>query len=190
MEVKMEKSNQMLNGKAVLNGKAGELLVCADLMIKGYVVSIVEGDLPFDILLLLNGKIYKIQVKASEAKGPLSTGYLKKLEYSKTDVDIFALAFLPSKTIGYFSYDEIYNSDKNIIYADKRAVDEWRDKRKSRILKLYQSGMDKKAIAEEFNTTINIISSFINGTFPLSEYDCLENHPIEKVADLLLKSHE
>ena len=176
----MEKSNQMLNGKAVLNGKAGELLVCADLMIKGYVASIVEGNLPFDILLLLNGKIYKIQVKASGNKGGLSTNHIKNPQYSKTDVDIFALAFLPSKTIGYFSYDEIYNSDKNIVYADKEAVDEW-DKREKRILELYQSGMGRKAIAEEFNTTVSTISSFINGTRRMSEYEYLENHPIEKV---------
>jgi len=148
-------------------------------MIKGYVASIVEGNLPFDVLLLLNGKIYKIQVKASGSKDALSINNLKNLGYSKTDVDIFALVFIPSKTIGYFSYDEIYNSDKNIVYADKEAVDEW-DKREKRILELYQSGMGRKAIAEEFNTTVSTISSFINGTRRMSEYEYLENHPIEK----------
>ena len=40
-------------------GKAGEYLVCADLILNGYVAFLSEQGLPFDIVLDYNNKLYK-----------------------------------------------------------------------------------------------------------------------------------
>ena len=44
-------------------GKAGEYLVCCDLVMKGFVAFLSEQGLPYDVLLDNGSKLLKIQVK-------------------------------------------------------------------------------------------------------------------------------
>jgi predicted AAA+ superfamily ATPase len=46
-------------------GKAGEYLVCADLIAKGYVAYLSEQGLPYDVVLDTGDSLLKIQVKAT-----------------------------------------------------------------------------------------------------------------------------
>ena len=96
-------------------GKAGEYLVCADLILKGYVAFPSEQGLSFDVVLV-GDKLYKLQVKTTRklASVPQRKNRTDKYlfhvrrcgkggrrSYNKGEVDIFALVALDTKTIGY-----------------------------------------------------------------------------------------
>lgn len=46
-------------------GKAGEHITCADLILQGFNAFLADQGLPYDVLVDFNGRIYKIQVKAT-----------------------------------------------------------------------------------------------------------------------------
>ena len=96
-------------------GKAGEYLVCADLILKGYVAFPSEQGLSFDVVLV-GDKLYKLQVKTTRklASVPQRKNRTDKYlfhvrrcgkggrrSYNQGVVDIFALVALDTKTIGY-----------------------------------------------------------------------------------------
>ena len=56
---------QMRTSKELQTGKAGEYLVCADLILKGFVAFPSEQGLPYDVLLDTGEKIIRIQVKTT-----------------------------------------------------------------------------------------------------------------------------
>ena len=103
-------------------GKAGEYLTCFDLILKGHVAFPTEQGLSFDVVLVKDSKMYKIQVKTTRTVRAVPQR-LKRTEkylfhvkrcgkggmqkYSKNDVDIFALVALDTKTIGYVSSKNI-----------------------------------------------------------------------------------
>ena len=97
-------------------GKAGEYLVCADLILKGHVAFPSEQGLSFDVVLAAGGRLYKVQVKTT--RQPMSVpqrvrtsvkyvfhvrrcGKGGRGSYQKDDVDIFALVALDTRTIAY-----------------------------------------------------------------------------------------
>ena len=97
-------------------GKVGEYLVCADLILKGYVAFPSEQGLPFDVVLSANNRLYKIQVKTTRQPMPVpqrknrTEKYLfhirrcgkgGRMSYAQNDVDIFAIVALDTKSIGY-----------------------------------------------------------------------------------------
>ena len=103
-------------------GKAGEYLVCADLILKGFIAFPSEQGLPFDVVLSTNDRLYKIQVKTTRGLMPVPQRtkrtdkylfYVKRCgkggtkEYRYKDVDIFALVALDTKMIGYVTPDEV-----------------------------------------------------------------------------------
>ena len=55
-------------------GKAGEHLVCFDLIIQGYNAFLADQGLPFDILIERRGKLLKVQVRSTSQK---THGYQK-----------------------------------------------------------------------------------------------------------------
>ena len=103
-------------------GKVGEYLVCADLILKGYVAFPSEQGLPFDVVLSTKDRLYKIQVKTT--RKPMSVPqrkvrtekYLFHIRrcgkgghktYKDNDVDIFAIVALDTKIIGYIKAKDI-----------------------------------------------------------------------------------
>lgn len=97
-------------------GKAGEYLVCADLILKGYVAYPSEQGLHYDLVFDYEGKLFRIQVKTT--RKPLPTPQRKirtekylfhirrcgkkgRQHYSNKDIDIIAIVALDTKTIGY-----------------------------------------------------------------------------------------
>jgi len=102
-------------------GKAGEYLVCADLIMKGYVAFPSEQGLSFDVVLVAD-KLYKIQVKTTRQPQPVpqrknrTDKYLfhvrrcgkgGRQSYQVGDVDIFALVALDTKTIAYIKAEQV-----------------------------------------------------------------------------------
>lgn len=99
-------------------GKAGEYLVCADLILKGYIAFPSEQGLPFDVVLATSKRLYKIQVKTTRKPQLVpqrvnrSDKYIfhvrrcgngGRRSYESGDVDIFALVALDSREIAYIA---------------------------------------------------------------------------------------
>ena len=98
-------------------GKAGEYLVCADLILKGFIAFPSEQGLPYDVVLDIEGKLYKVQVKTTityrivERTNAKDTnayvfsikrkGKNGKKRYTNDEIDIFALVCLDTMQIGY-----------------------------------------------------------------------------------------
>ena len=103
-------------------GKAGEYLVCADLILKGYIAFPSEQGLPFDVVLSANGKLYKVQVKTTRKPQAVPQrknrtdkyifhirrcGKGGRRSYRSGEVDLFAIVALDTKTIGYLPASEV-----------------------------------------------------------------------------------
>lgn len=106
-------------------GKAGEYLVCADLILAGHVAFPSEQGLPFDVVAVVNDRIFKIQVKTTRRLKAVpqrklrSDKYLFNIRrcgkggrkiYLKNDVDVFALIALDKRIIGYLKADNVKQS--------------------------------------------------------------------------------
>ena len=102
-------------------GKAGEYLVCADLILKGFVAFPSEQGLSFDVVLAANGRLYKVQVKTTRKPIPVPQrarrtesycfhvrrcGKGGRCSYEREDVDLFALVALDRRSIGYLRASE------------------------------------------------------------------------------------
>lgn len=97
-------------------GKAGEYLVCADLILKGFIAYPSEQGLPYDVVLDCDGRLLKIQVKSTRGLRKLCQranaidayqfnikrrGKYNSKRTSDKSCDIFALVALDSREIGY-----------------------------------------------------------------------------------------
>ena len=103
-------------------GKAGEYLVCADLISKGYVAYLSEQGLPYDVVLDTGEKLLKIQVKATRTHkqtpqrvSNINTyslnvkrcGKGNKNFRSESSCDLFALVALDEKQVGYMKNKDV-----------------------------------------------------------------------------------
>ena len=99
-------------------GVAGEHLVCADLIMRGYNAYLSDQGLPYDVVADIEGKLYKIQVKTTRKERPIpqrkkhTPAYLFHIkrcgkhgakEYQLKDFDIMALVALDIKAVAYIS---------------------------------------------------------------------------------------
>ena len=68
-------------------GKAAEHLVCADLLMKGYNAFLSDQGLPFDVVIDLGRRLFRVQVKGTaKPKNPmpsLTWKYLRRLLLSR-----------------------------------------------------------------------------------------------------------
>jgi len=91
-------------------------LVCADLILKGFVAFPSEQGLPYDVLLDTGTRIFRVQVKtttgprvvpqrAGESKCYIfnvkRTGRGNTKRYSNADLDLFALVSLDTRKVAY-----------------------------------------------------------------------------------------
>lgn len=103
-------------------GKAGEYLVCADLIAKGYIAYLSEQGLPYDVVLDAGEKLLKVQVKTTRTHkqtpqrvSNINTyafnikrrGKKNKAFHTDESCDIFALVALDEKQIGYMKNKDI-----------------------------------------------------------------------------------
>jgi len=107
--------------KELAIGKAGEHLVCADLLKKGYEAFLSDQGMPYDLLLDNGVRLYKVQVKTCmKARNVNSQGRTKRIAYnfsvrrkgkngcsrlSNRDCDIVALVALDINEIAYILID-------------------------------------------------------------------------------------
>ena len=110
------------DSKQLQVGKAGEYLVCADLILKGFIAFPSEQGLPYDILLDTGEKLLKVQVKTTEKarlvqqrSKPIPAyifsikraGANGKTRYEENEIDLFALVCLDTMQIGYLTNKEM-----------------------------------------------------------------------------------
>lgn len=103
-------------------GKAGEYLVCADLILRGYVAFPSEQGLRYDVVVDDQRSLVRIQVKTTEKyracpqRNTFCPSYLfnarrcgkgGRNSYLHTDIDIMAFVCLEDKLIGYLPIHEI-----------------------------------------------------------------------------------
>ena len=104
------------DSKQLQIGKAGEYLVCADLIMKGFIAFPSEQGLPYDVLLDTGERILKVQVKTTEKprlvqqrSNPIPAyvfsikraGSKGRTRYDEKEIDLFALVCLDTMKIGY-----------------------------------------------------------------------------------------
>lgn len=104
-------------------GKAGEHLVCADLILSGYKAFLSDQGLSYDVIVDVDNKLVRIQVKSTlKAKNVNSQGRNERICYSfqvrrrgkngsqflsNTDCDILAFVALDIKETAYFPIESI-----------------------------------------------------------------------------------
>ena len=103
-------------------GKAGEYLVCADLIMRGHIAYPSEQGLPYDVVADIDGRLFKVQVKTTRThkKTPQRTGNWRTYAFnvkrcgkkntkahSTETCDIFALVALDERRIGYIASKEV-----------------------------------------------------------------------------------
>ena len=101
-------------------GIAGEHLVCADLIKKGYKAYLSDQGLAYDVIADIGGKLYKVQVKTTSKyravpqRKNYTPAYLfwvkrcgkgGKKQYDGTEFDFMALVALDKNIIGYVKPD-------------------------------------------------------------------------------------
>jgi hypothetical protein len=103
-------------------GKAGEYLVCADLIMKGFIAYPSEQGLPYDVVLDTGSRLLKVQVKATRThkQTPQRVSNINTYSFNvkrcgkgnkqfrdEKSCDIFALVALDEKQIGYMKNEDI-----------------------------------------------------------------------------------
>ena len=160
-------------------GKAGEYIVCADLILKGFIAYPSEQGLPYDIVLDRGDKLLRVQVKTCEKPRIL---YQRKSEtyayqfnikrhgknnkhlYEDDDIDIFALVALDTRTVAYISDTETkttmnFRADSyRGKYYDEKGI-----KTYELAIKLHNQNpnMTQTAIAKEIGVHVSLVNRFL-----------------------------
>jgi len=126
-------------------GKAGEFLVCADLLLQGYVAYLTEQGLHYDLVVDCIGRLFRIQVKTTRTYRSVpqrikhTPAYLFNVRrcgksgrgrYETSDLDIMALVALQERIIGYIPINQVkttmafrtrkynYRSNRSGVYLE------------------------------------------------------------------------
>lgn len=98
-------------------GKAGEHLVCADLLLLGHHASLATEGMPYDVIAQIHGKLYRVQVKTTLEPRNVNTqgrnpnrvyafdtrrkGYKARQRMSDQECDLVACVALDTRQIAY-----------------------------------------------------------------------------------------
>jgi len=171
-------------GNELQIGKAGEHLVCADLLLQGYNAFLSDQGLSYDVIVDCNNKLYKIQVKSTKTiidykksrkvyRFGLKRGCgVKKKCSIKDGIDIVAFVILDTKSIAYLSTKELISENtentvqcvefrdrENISFIDERFITQ---DIKNKILERNNNGELAKNLAIEYKITPATISRWKN----------------------------
>jgi len=158
-------------------GKAGEYMVCADLILSGFVAFLSEQGLSFDVVMNYNGKLLKIQVKTTRQTrntpqrktdipvyifniGRNGKGNKRKY-YESNQVDLFALVALDTKTIAYIPNSNIRTTMLfRVPEMRGRYHDEQGSEIKKQVLQLRNNGLSCTKIADKLNMKLSNVYKY------------------------------
>ena len=160
-------------------GKAGEYLVCADLIMKGFVAFPSEQGLPYDVLLDTGTKLLRIQVKTCERPRTLIQRKSETLSYQynikrhgkngtarygDNEIDIFALVALDTRSVGYLIDTEM-KSTLNFradalrgTYHDEKGIQDY-----EKVMKLKSENPERTqtSIARELGLQVAVVNRML-----------------------------
>jgi len=169
------------DSKELQIGKAGEYLVCADLILKGFVAFPSEQGLPYDVLIDTGKKLLKIQVKTTlsprvvpqrnkETKCYIfnvkRAGNNGKTRYNKDEIDLFALVCLDTMTIGYLKNEDMPETINIRVdalkgsYYDEKGMIDFNNARE-----LFKTQKNKSEIARKLGLDIATIHRYLTDGF-------------------------
>jgi len=165
------------DSKQLQVGKAGEYLVCADLIIKGFVAFPSEQGLPYDVLLDTGERLLKLQVKTTEKPrliqqrnnpipayifGIKRAGVNGKTRYEEREIDLFALVCLDTMKIGYLTNKEMpttinirVDSERGNYY-DEKGISDF-----NKCMNLHKTISNKSEIARLLNLDIATVHRYL-----------------------------
>lgn len=165
------------DSKELQIGKAGEYIVCADLIIKGFVAYPSEQGLPYDVVLDTGKKLLKVQVKTTEKarlvkqrSNPIPAyifsikraGSKGKTRYDESEIDLFALVCLDTMKIGYLKNKEMPTTinirvdDYKGTYYDEKGIQDYET-----VNKLYRENKTQTEIAEITGINLSTIGRYL-----------------------------
>ncbi len=110
---------------SLMVGTAGEHFVCFDCFYKGHNATIVNGQMPYDVVIAENGYVYKVQVKTSNTTTTDGRSFQYVLKYTREmalkggyrrrDVDLFAFVNPELRKVAYIPYDKVATNWKVTI---------------------------------------------------------------------------
>lgn len=161
-------------------GKAGEYLVCFDLIMKGFVAYPSEQGLPYDLVLDTGNKMLKIQVKTTREPRIIPqrekeyktyfyhvkrNGKGGKNHYADDEVDVFALVALDTRQVGYILNGDMPTSlslrvdSMRGTYGDEQGLKHYND-----IMKL-KGKMSQQEIADTLGISKTIVNKMCCKTY-------------------------
>lgn len=172
-------------------GKAGEYLVCADLILKGHTAFLSEQGLPFDVIADVGGRLLRVQVKTTretravpQRKETHTPAYLYHIKrcgnggrgtYGAGDVDVFALVALDTRDIGYLPASM---ARQTMMFRSSAYRGQYHDEqlkvRCDKIRALKATGLPNAEIARQMGLDKSYVGRVLSGKSGLS--DTLETY--------------
>lgn len=158
-------------------GKAGEYLVCADLIMKGFVAFPSEQGLPYDVLLDNGKKLLRVQVKTCEKPRVMPQrkkdtyvyqytvkihGKHKNIRYGDDEVDLFALVALDTRSVGYILGKDMkttinFRADSlRGTYYDEKGIQDY-----EKVIELHKTIKSQTEIAKMLDLHVAVVNRML-----------------------------
>lgn len=165
------------DSKQLQIGKAGEYLVCADLILKGFIAFPSEQGLPYDVLLDTGEKLLKVQVKTTEKarlvqqrNNPIPAyifsikraGSNGKTRYEEKEIDLFALVCLDTMQIGYLTNKEMPTTINIRVdalrgsYYDEKGIQDF-----EKVKELNKTIKNQSEIARQLRLQVAVVNRYL-----------------------------
>ena len=160
-------------------GKAGEYLVCADIILRGHTAFLSEQGLPFDVVADVNGRLLRVQVKTTRGSRGVpqranhTPAYLYHIKrcgkdgkgsYGQGDVDMFALVALDTKDIGFLPS---HLARQTMIFRSSahrgQYYDEVMSVRYAQIREMKSNGESNTTISNRLGLDLGYVGRVLNG---------------------------
>lgn len=185
-------------------GKAGEYLVCADLILKGFISFPSEQGLSYDVLLDTGEKLLRVQVKTTSAprvvpqRAVETKCYIFNIKkcgkgntkrYFDNEIDLFALVCLDTKRIGYvipkdmpdtlnLRCDEIRGA-----YYDEKGILDFQN-----AVKLHETIKNKSEVARQIGIDVATINRYLKTGFKPHQTNARYFSDIERNAEWFIRN--
>lgn len=165
----------MRTSNALQIGKAGEYIVCADLIMKGLIAFPSEQGLPYDVLIDTGKKLLRCQVKTTEKprvvpqRNKETTAYIFNVKrhgnsnnlrtYSLNEVDVFALVDLETKGVAYLKNEDMPTTLNLRVdrlrgtYHDEKGIQDH-----EKVLRLLGEGFNQSEIHRKTGIALKIVN--------------------------------
>ena len=184
-------------------GVAGEHIVCADLILKGFNCFMSEQGLPYDLIVDIGGVLKKVQVKSTlkprkvkqRAKDTFSYVFDVKRcgkrggnTYNDIDVDLFAFVCLDNMTIGYIESENIKSTltlrvdELRGCYYDEKGVANY-----ERVIELLSKGHSQTYISKKINLSQSTVNKMAQKGYKPHKTNAMYFSDIQRNSDWFTK---